>query len=356
MFPALAVANQLAARVSRVRITFAGSGKEFERRHVADAQFDYFALRCRPVPGRIREALAFLADNLAGYRASSRFLQQHRVHAVVGTGGYASAPMARAAVARKVPLVLLEQNVVPGKATRWLARSATLVCAAFESNGRVWRRNCPLRVTGTPIRDGFARRPARNSEKRLVILGGSAGARSLNESVPRALYKVGRRIDGWQILHQTGRLGLDATRNLYRKLGLTATVEAFISDMPGTLAASELAVSRSGGTTLAELAAAGVPALLVPYPHAADDHQLKNAERFAAAGGAVTLDPRELNGRLDDHLAAALSGLLDESGKRTRMVSAIRRLARPDAAEDVAAMILDVISGQPHRRGLSTAA
>ena len=132
LFPGLAVAEQLAAMIPRVRITFCGGGKPFERKYVSRAGFDYFALPARPLPHGAREAVAFVVENLAGYLAARRFLREEHVAAVVGLGGYASVPMARAAARRRVPLVLLEQNAVPGKATRWLARRAALICTAFD--------------------------------------------------------------------------------------------------------------------------------------------------------------------------------------------------------------------------------
>ena len=132
LFPGLAVAEQLAAMIPLVRITFCGGGKPFEREWSAAAGFDYFALPARPLPHGAREAVSFVVENLAGYLAARRFLREESVAAVVGLGGYASVPMAHAAARRRVPLVLLEQNAVPGKATRWLARRASLVCTAFE--------------------------------------------------------------------------------------------------------------------------------------------------------------------------------------------------------------------------------
>jgi len=357
LFPALAVAAKLAGSLSRPRITLAGSGKDFERQHAAAAGFEYLAFRCRPMPRRPHEAYSFLTDNLAGYREAKRFLQGQEVSAVVGLGGYASVPMARSAAVGNVPLILLEQNVVLGRANQWLARSAALVCTAFEQTGRDRHRRCPWRVTGTPIRDGFCRQsPARRSERRLLILGGSGGAQTLNENLPRALHKLGSRLSGWQIVHQSGTSRPEATRELYRKLGLRATVTPFIADVPGELAAADLAVCRAGGTTLAELAAAGVPAVLLPYPHAADDHQRKNAELFAAAGGALLVHQQELPGRLDDRLAAELSELLDKPATRIGMSSAMRRLARPNAAAEVAALILETIGAHVCRIPLPAAA
>jgi UDP-N-acetylglucosamine--N-acetylmuramyl-(pentapeptide) pyrophosphoryl-undecaprenol N-acetylglucosamine transferase len=373
LFPGLAVAERLVVEVPDARITFAGSGKQLERREVAAAGFDYLVLPCRPLPRGAREAWSFLLENLAGYLAAARLLDEQRVDGVVGLGGYASVPMARAARRCGVPLVLLEQNAVPGRATRWLARSAALVCAGLAQTRARLRCRCPVRVTGTPIRKssqeplpletwrcgeptGEAERvPDTFSPRQLIVLGGSSGARTINRNVPRALYKIGVDLAGWKIVHQSGETDLEATRQLYRKLGLEAAVAGFIDRMPDMLAASDLAVCRAGGTTLAELAAAGLPAVLLPYPHATNDHQRRNAEVFSKAGGSVTLDECTLSGRLDDHLAEAIRGLLCDSQERARMSAAMRRLAHPDAAAEVAALILQEVRRRSPR-GLPAAA
>ncbi len=353
LFPGLAVAGCLAGRRPDLRITFAGTGREFEKREVAAAGFGYLALPCRPLPRRLREIVPFLADNLAGYRAAAALVKARHVAAVVGLGGYASAATAWAAARRGIPLVLLEQNIIPGRATRWLAPRASLVCTAFERTAAYLRACCPVRATGNPIRPGFAPRPdtgrdcsndTQPAERQLVVLGGSAGARALNENVPRALGRIRPRLGGWRVVHQSGAAECDATRQRYRDLGLPATVVPFAPDMAGLLRGSHLAVSRAGGTTLAELAAAGVPAVLVPYPHAADDHQRINAEALAAEGGCVVLDERKHSGKLDHALADVLSGLLADPGAAAIMAASMRRLARPDAAQHVAELVEALVS------------
>ncbi len=209
-------------------------------------------------------------------------------------------------------------------------------------------------MTGNPIRrirPRAAEIPSSANERprQLLVLGGSRGARSLNENVPRAIYKAAAQLAGWQILHQSGEADLSATRQLYHKLGVEAVVTAFVADLPAVLVQSDLAVCRSGGTTLAELAAAGLPAVLLPYPQAADDHQRKNADLFAGCGGAVLLDQRELPGRLDDHLAEALAGLAAAADRRAAMAAAMHALARPRAAADVAALVWSLLSSQACR-------
>ncbi len=356
LFPGLAVATRLADELPKVRISFAGSDKEFERRQVVAAGFDYVPIACAPLPGRLRDVPGFVLANLCGYRAAKRFLAGQQVTAVVGLGGYASVPMAWAAARRGLPLLLLEQNAVPGRATRWLARSATMVCTAFRQCDGHLPVGCPVRLTGNPIRGGFlgtphaprAVRPHEESEEydagvaagaNLLVLGGSAGARSLNENVPQALARIRPMLAGWTIVHQSGPADVGRTQDLYDACGLRAIVAAFLSDMPQTLARTRLAICRAGGTTLAELAASGVPAVLVPYPHAADDHQRRNAASFADSGGCLVIDERDRRHPLADRLAKILGPLVADSCRLAVMSSAIRRLARPAAAAEIAAVI-----------------
>jgi len=351
LFPGLAVAEHLHVPSQRLRVTFVGSGNEFERAAVARAGREYLPVRCRPLPANPLEAMKFLCDNYSGYREASRYLKQENVAVVIGLGGFASVPMARAALKHNVPLVLLEQNAVPGRATAWLAPSAMAVCAAFPQVRNSLHIDGTLRVTGNPLRREFSRlaqpagpcRPTKSKDEpfRLVIMGGSSGAETLNSQVPRALYKLRGRLKGWQIVHQTGPRGWEATRELYRKFGLRAVVVPFIEQMAHMLAGSDLAISRAGGTVLAELAVTGVPAVLVPYPHATDDHQRKNADLFTAAGACLTVDARDLSCRLDDRLAAVLNELVLDTLRRKRMGEIMRGFARPRAAEQVARLVLE---------------
>ncbi|MBN1589874.1 MAG: undecaprenyldiphospho-muramoylpentapeptide beta-N-acetylglucosaminyltransferase [Pirellulales bacterium] len=346
LFPGLAVACQLRRRLPDVRVTFVGSGKPLECQWVGAAGFDYVVLPSRPVPKRFWQFPAFLRNNLAGYQAAKRLLRQRHVSVVVGLGGYASAPVGRAAKSCDAKLVLLEQNVVPGRASRWLARSADAVCLAFAQTAQRLRCRGEIHVTGTPIRPGFHTMTPPLQRRRLLVLGGSNGAESLNEIVPRALYRIREHLDGGEIVHQTGSATVEATQSLYAKLGLTADVVPFIVDMPRMLSWTGLAVSRAGGSTLAELAAAGVPSVLLPYPHAANDHQRKNAELFRDSGGCVLIDQRDVDGRLDQSLAETLKTLLTDRPRRERIAHTMRSLARPDAAVDVAELILDLL-GNP---------
>jgi UDP-N-acetylglucosamine--N-acetylmuramyl-(pentapeptide) pyrophosphoryl-undecaprenol N-acetylglucosamine transferase len=350
LFPGLAVAERLSEEIANLRVTFAGSGKAFEQKHVAAAGFEYLALPCRPLPGKAGEAVSFIVENLAGYFAARRFLKEERVDAVVGLGGYASVPMGRAAARCATPLVLLEQNVIPGRATRWLAKKADLICTSFADTEDHLSGHCSLRFTGNPVRRDFLSErcsPLQLGEgthtSQLLVLGGSGGARSINENLPRAFYKLRNQLDGWNIVHQTGEADCKTTQLLYEKLAIEALVLPFLQDLPRQLQHSDLVVCRAGGTTLAELAAAGVPAVLIPYPKAKDNHQLKNALVYAQAGAASIVEEPTPPGRLDDALAERLQLLLAEGEKRRKMSDAMARLARPHAAADVAELVWSLV-------------
>jgi UDP-N-acetylglucosamine--N-acetylmuramyl-(pentapeptide) pyrophosphoryl-undecaprenol N-acetylglucosamine transferase len=347
LFPGLAVASQLRTLNPAIRITLATGNKPLERDQAANAGLEQLRLPSHPWPRGPRGAWRFMADNLTGYRSARRFLRKSNVAAVVGLGGYASVPMAWAAAAAGVPLVLLEQNAVPGRVTRWLAPRASLLCVAFEEAREQVKCGGPVRLTGNPIRRGFCvsatpERRADSATRQLLVLGGSGGSRTLNEQLPRALYRLGEHMAGWRVIHQTGPRDVEATRHLYQKLGIAADVVAFVNRLAPVLHQTDLVVCRAGGTTLAELSTVGLPALLIPYPHAADDHQRRNADVFAAAGAARIVDQREVKGRLDDALAVELADLLLNPSRLKQMATAMRRCAHPNAAWHVATMILDL--------------
>jgi UDP-N-acetylglucosamine--N-acetylmuramyl-(pentapeptide) pyrophosphoryl-undecaprenol N-acetylglucosamine transferase len=387
LFPGFAVAERLAEEIAYLRVTFAGSGKPFEQKHVAAAGFEYLALPCRPLPRKAGEAVSFIVENLAGYFAARRYLKDERVDAVVGLGGYASVPMGRAAARTGTPLVLLEQNAVPGRATQWLAKKADLICTSFAETEEHLPGHCPVRCTGNPMRRDFlsgrySPRPLGEGpgvragslglrhcphpnplpvgegthSRQLVVLGGSGGALAINENVPRALYRLRDQLTGWKIIHQTGESGCRATQSLYEKLAIDATVLPFLHDVPRQLQLADLVVCRAGGTTLAELAAVGAPAVLIPYPNAKNDHQRKNALFFAQAGAASIVEEPAAPGRLDDALVEKLQPLFSDAEKRREMSVAMARLARPQAAADVADLVWSIVCSRSWRAKAELAA
>jgi UDP-N-acetylglucosamine--N-acetylmuramyl-(pentapeptide) pyrophosphoryl-undecaprenol N-acetylglucosamine transferase len=371
LYPGLAVAEHIVERLPDAVVTFIGSSRGQERHAVDAAGFCYANLPSRPAPQNALHAIRFVTDNVAGYWASRWFLKENDVSLVVGLGGAASAPAVRAAISRGVPTVMLEQNVVPGRVTRWLADSAAAVCAGFEETRSDLPSSAPVVVTGNPARPAFERlyrqriaaggeswqalgdapffaKEHCSAEKRLIIIGGAGGARTINESIPQALARLRDRLTGWHIVHQSGEGQLQETERRYRNAAVDALVVAFIDEMAPVMFDSDLAVCRSGGTTLAELALAGVPAILVPYPPVMDSH-LPNAEIFAAAGAATIIDETDLAGSLEDALVQQLKSLLVDDTRRASLASRMRRMARPDAAANVTDLVCEAMFGVSSR-------
>jgi UDP-N-acetylglucosamine--N-acetylmuramyl-(pentapeptide) pyrophosphoryl-undecaprenol N-acetylglucosamine transferase len=379
LHPGLAVAEQLHRKLPGAMITFAGTGAARERHTVRLAGHHYTMIPAQALPRTPLEAVRFVTDNVAGYCAARWMLREQRVSLVVGLGGSTSVAVVRAAVARGIPVVLLEQNAVPGRTTRWLSRAATMVCAAFEEVRPHLHVQAPVTVTGNPCRAAFEElctktygrqaSPVRGAatasssvaansapatlpfdqaarrQRRLVVLGGSGGARSLNEAVPSALKKLADQLAGWQIVHQTGDGQLQETEARYAQLGVRALTVTHIDEIASVLFASDLVVCRSGGTMLAELSLAGAPAILVPFPRAADNHQTANAKVFTAAGACRMIDETQQGGSLDAALARDLGALIGDNRLRTDMAANMRKLARPHAASEVATAIAAQLCG-----------
>lgn len=341
LFPGLATAESLRTFRPDVKITMAGSGPDWFGHRICEAGCQYLRLPCRPVPTRLLGFFRFALDNLSAYFAAHRFLVAQPAAVVVGLGGYASVPMAHAALSRRSPLILLEQNAIPGKATQLLSRRASAVCLAFARAHAALPAHCDVHLTGNPIRRAFTAPVVRPSARRqLLVLGGSSGAQALNRYVPAVLGKLAPQLRHWHIVHQAGANDDEATAGRYAAAGLRATVVRWLDEMPEAMRQSSLAISRAGGTTLAELAAAGLPAVLVPYPYAAADHQQANARAFWAAGAAEVVRQRGGQVGFERALGDALAYLLVQPARLDEMRAAMLRQSHPDAADTVARLLL----------------
>ena len=363
--PGIAVADHLRDAESKVRISFAGPGNAREKQLVRSAGHKYVKIPSQPIPQNPFQAFRFVTDNVAGYCAARWLIGEQKVSLVVGLGGLTTPAVIRAAVSRGVPFLLLEQNALPSKTTRWFAKDAVLTCAAFEEVRPHLDVQSRVSITGSPARPAFEKLYERTSRdrsdvlamekrygpqpKRLVVIGGAGGARSLNESMPTALKQVRDSLGDWQIIHQTGEGQLQETARRYQAHGVDALTVTFIDEIASVLFASDLIVCRAGGTTLAELALAGLPAILVPYPHASDDHQLANSRIIAAGGACRLVNESSLGRSLDKVLATELSGLLVDDESRRHMSHQMGQLARPEASAEIAESIQNVLFG--NRRG-----
>jgi UDP-N-acetylglucosamine--N-acetylmuramyl-(pentapeptide) pyrophosphoryl-undecaprenol N-acetylglucosamine transferase len=347
LFPGIAVAEHLRRAAPHCRISFCGSGCEFDRAKLTKAGLSYFAIPSAPAPQAVRGVLPFLANSFRGLRQATEFIKRENVSAVVGLGGFSSVPMAWAAARAGRPLVLLEQNIVPGRATRWLASSANVVCLSWSSGKEHLPKAANVRVTGNPIREEFTSartdRAGRN-KRRLVILGGSQGARQLNEVLPSALRRCRNSLTGWEVLHQSGSSDWSATKRAYDLANVQACVVPFVSNVATVLQKTDLVICRSGGTTLAELAAMGMPAILVPLPRSAGDHQRHNAEFFAARCAVAVVDSTGDQESITDELATLIDRLVADHQLRQEMSNAMAGNSHGHAASKVAAIICTLLA------------
>jgi UDP-N-acetylglucosamine--N-acetylmuramyl-(pentapeptide) pyrophosphoryl-undecaprenol N-acetylglucosamine transferase len=261
------------------------------------------------------------------------WMARERPELVIGSGGYASGPAVLAARLLRVRTMLLEQNHFPGATNRWLAPRVDAVCvpsreAARRLRGRIF-------VTGNPVRPEFPAigEPPGGARASILVFGGSRGARSINRAMREAVQELGRRAQPPRIAHQTGAEEESAVRGAYSTYPGAWEVRAFFDDLPERLAAADLAICRAGATTIAELCAAGRAAILVPYPHAADDHQRHNAEALVAGGAARLVPDAEVDG---PRLVAEIDALTRDPQALRSMGRAARALARPDAARHIA--------------------
>jgi UDP-N-acetylglucosamine--N-acetylmuramyl-(pentapeptide) pyrophosphoryl-undecaprenol N-acetylglucosamine transferase len=332
LYPGLALAEVLVARGHAV--TFVGTPAGIEARVVPGAGYPLRLLTGRQLrgggPGR---ALLAAAALVRGTAQAVALLGELRPRLVVGVGGYASVPVVLAARLRRIPVVLLEQNTIPGAANRLLGRLAARVCIGFPESAAAFPRGRAVH-TGNPVRAAILH-AARVPRERpgLLVFGGSGGAHKVNEATVDAMRVLGVAARHIDLTHQTGPADVEGVRAGYAALALAPRVEPFIDDMAAAYAGADLVVARAGATSCAELLAVGLPAILVPYPYAADDHQRRNAEALVHAGAAEMILDRELTG---ERLAAAIGPLLADAPRRAHMASAARILGRPDAAARVA--------------------
>jgi UDP-N-acetylglucosamine--N-acetylmuramyl-(pentapeptide) pyrophosphoryl-undecaprenol N-acetylglucosamine transferase len=334
--PALALAEAVAAFGDMPFLL--GGEIGLERVLVPEAGFDLVSLPSgqmmgRSLVARLRAAIA----TSRGVLAARRELAKRRASVLISVGGYASVPGVIAAALRRIPIALVEPNALPGRANRLAARFARGVFVQFEAAAGALRRAGEVTVVGAPLRAALVaafrsapQRRAPGKPLRLLVFGGSQGARQIND----AMIEVAPRLDraAIEIFHQTGEADRERVANAYAAAGITARVVTFERDMPARYAESDLALCRSGALTVAELAMAGLPALLVPYPFAADDHQTANARAAAAAGAAIVLPARPL---VSDDLLRALVDLAARPEQLVGMGAAAARLARPDAAAQI---------------------
>lgn len=346
IFPGIAIARAVAARVPGCEVIFVGTERGLETKIVPAEGFRLMTIRSAGITGkRIGARLKGLALIPLSLVQSFGVLSRTRPRLVIGVGGYASGPVLAAAVLRRVPTLIHEQNYVPGTTNRWIAPWVSQVVVTFEETiGRLGGRGVAL---GNPVRAEFAAVPPRPEglpARHLLIFGGSQGARVLNRTVCEALPALAALRGKVRVTHQTGEAQLAEVTAAWRAAGFgpeEAVVVPFIREMARAFEQADLILGRSGATTVAELTAAGRPAVLVPFAGATHDHQAFNARKLADVGAARVILEKDLDAA---RLAGALTELLGDPAALKAMAAASRSLGRPGAAGAIAALCVDLMA------------
>lgn len=348
LFPGVAVADELLAR--GVEPLLLVSRKKVDEVALRGARYASVALSAIGWPGlRSPRTLAFAYNLFRTYVECARVFRERRPGAVLGMGGFTSAVPLWLARRRGIPALIHESNVIPGRVTRRLASKLDRVLVGLEAcRGRL-PASAAVVVTGTPVRkelfgvgrgEGLALFGFDTGRRTVLVMGGSQGARGVNDAMVAALPLLGSRATAWQFLHLTGAEDRQRVEAAYRNSGIRATVLAFCDRMAAAYSVTDVAVGRSGAASLAEIATAGIPTILVPYPHAADNHQWFNAKVFADAGAAVLIEQSKLDGPA---LSLALGEILDVPGRAEAMRAACGAYSCSGAAGRVADEVMGVM-------------
>jgi UDP-N-acetylglucosamine--N-acetylmuramyl-(pentapeptide) pyrophosphoryl-undecaprenol N-acetylglucosamine transferase len=339
VIPALAIAQELQRRY-QTEVLFIGTARGLENRLVPAAGFPLQlvkvgALNRVSLATRLRTAL----DLPRAIFTAAGMLNEFQPDVVIGVGGYASGPAMVAAIFKHTPTLAFEPNLVPGFANRMVARFVSAAAVHFEQTADHFRNAV---VTGVPVRPAFFQIPKKAfslGSPTLLVFGGSQGARAINQAMTRALPELVRRLPGLHVIHQTGEREYNEVQAAYAGIKVSSEVHKFIDDMPSFFARADLVLCRSGASTVAEIAAAGKPAIFVPFPRAADDHQRRNAEAMEQANAAIVLEET----RLDDvWLVDTIEALIQDPARLEKMSDAARAMSHPDAAKEIAELAAEV--------------
>ncbi len=350
LFPAIAVAREFQRQYPGTKVLFVGTKRKIDTSSLARYGYASKSVTCHGVKGKNFFQLAKALCSLPiGCMQALSIIWKFKPHIVIGVGGYVTAPVIAAAKSQSVPTVIHEQNSIPGLANRKLGKLADRICLSLPGAEQYFDPAKTVR-TGNPVRENILSLLDQNKgrEKKgkcIAVLGGSQGAHAINNLMVGAVAAGNKRKGGWEfadlvIFHQTGAADCEMVRAAYKKAGITAKVEPFFTDMAEVYKQAGLVISRAGATTLSELSVLGLPAIVIPYPHAADNHQKKNGDYYANAGGAILYEQEQLTG---DTLAEAIHSLLNDDEKRLQMGRAMSQLGIRTAAENIVACCMELI-------------
>jgi UDP-N-acetylglucosamine--N-acetylmuramyl-(pentapeptide) pyrophosphoryl-undecaprenol N-acetylglucosamine transferase len=344
VFPGIALAEEVVTRHPANDVVFVGTERGLEAKVVPAAGFPIELIDVKGLKGKgVLLAILNLLLIPRAFLQSWRILKKWRPDVVVGVGGYASGPVVLVAWLMKIPTAVQEQNAVAGFTNRVLGRFVEAAFTAFPEAARHFRRRKVYQL-GNPIRrtlmENYMRPEIEHDRPRLLVFGGSQGAHALNMRVIESLPHLADLRDTLRITHQTGAKDREYVEKGYRACSFEPDVREFIHDMSAAYAESDLVVCRAGATTLAELTVCKKPAILVPFPAAADNHQVMNGKSLVDAGAAVMLEERDLTGEL---LAKEIRSILTHPERRERMQRAAGRLGSPQAAKEIGDVLADLV-------------
>jgi len=352
LYPGISVAESLARMQPGTKCLFLCTQREIDRVILEPAGLPFVPQPIVPPRRSIGGLLQFWRSWRETRDLVKKVLREHRPAAVLGLGGYAAGVAVKVAAIRGIPTAILNPDVIPGRANQYLMRYSRAVCCQFAATEQhvPAEHRAKLRITGCPIRRQIRSLPPRSEAMSrlgldpalltLLITGASLGAQTVNEAMLAAL--GGIKLQGWQVLHLSGREHAPAVREGYRALGINARVVDFTSEMADVWAVADLAVCRAGASTCAELAACAVPSILMPYPYHKDMHQRANAKVLVDGGAAVLVDDQKDARRNAQMLIPHLEQLLYSADRRAAMSAAARSLGRPDAADAVAKVLIEL--------------
>lgn len=353
IYPAIAVAEQIIKLAPEAKIHFFCSSRKIDAEILTQTDYEYTQLPARGFAARLSNLIGFCTSFLKSYQIAKRIIAESNNAILIGVGGFVAGPVCFAAHRLKVPIVLLNLDVVPGRANKMIGCWADEIFVQFEETvGRLKKSKAKISVVGCPLRSGFSGPEHKEvieqlgldrDKKTLLITGASSGSENINKAVCSLLEKLSAFAGCWQIVHLAGSGNYEKVRFAYSgysdaKIG--HKVLRYFDDMPGLLSTVDLVVGRSGAVSVAEYAAASVPSICMPYPYHKDRHQYLNAGKLVEAGAAVIVDDLSAEKDTAERLWEELEELMKDEKKREQMRDACRSTARFDAAYKIAQKLL----------------
>ena len=352
IYPAVAVAGQIAKIEPTAKIRFFCSNRNIDKQILGQTGFEYTILPAKGFSFRLGKLIGFFNSFLQSYKIAKEAIGERTDVVVIGVGGFVSAPVCLAAHKCKVPVALLNVDILPGRANKIVARWADEIFVQFEETRQYFAKcRAKISIVGCPLRSGFSN-PEPNKaieqlgldrkKKILLITGASSGSENINKTICSLLKKLDTFVDNWQIVHLTGRGNFEKVSGGYVNAKISHKVVEYFDDMPDLLAAADLVIGRSGAVSVAEFAAAAVPSICMPYPYHKDRHQYLNAGKLVEAGAAIIVDDLPDEKDRAEWLWEELQELMKDRKKRQEMAEACREIANLDADIKIAERLVRI--------------